>query len=181
MNTRLAVSLVTALALAAFACSSAPPDTGTGTGTGTKTKTPSGSSTSQSPTDPSSPTNPTTPTTPTTPLTDTAACGMKATSKECSDCCVQKTPTALDASDKIYGDCICAATTCATACVDSVCAMADNTNTPTAACKTCLDTNDQMCGDKAGAACDADATCKAASACLQTACDPIAAKENPTP
>lgn len=170
-GSRLAVSLATLLALAAFACSSSVPDT-IGNGE-SKTKTPSGpakGANDQNPAD--KPAGDPAPTTPAKPLDDAGECGKKADAQTCGDCCIAKAPDAWDAADKVYFDCICAATTCQTQCAESVCAAADNENEPTAACKTCLDANDQTCGDKANAACDANAACKAIDACLTSQCDP---------
>jgi hypothetical protein len=171
---RFVVGVSTLFALAAVACSGAPSDTGLGTGS--KDEAPP--TTAKKPGDKAttSDTSQTSPA-PSTPLADDAACGTKTTSQACSDCCIAKNPTAYDAAGAVGFACICAATTCQTACADSVCAAADNQNQPTAACKACLDTNGQTCDDKVTAACDANADCKAIEACLTTSCDPIAAKE----
>ncbi|MDB4934519.1 MAG: hypothetical protein JWP87_1491 [Labilithrix sp.] len=175
MNTRrvsrLAVVLSSIVALGAFACSSAPPDTGADKSSGeTKTAPKKAGNDTTADTGTSTPE-------PSTPLSDTAACGQKATAKECGDCCLAKTPTAFDAADDEYFGCLCAATACATACAASVCATADNQNEPTAACNTCLDTNEETCGKKADAICAANADCKAADACMATSCEPLAKKE----
>lgn len=171
ITSRFAVSLASVIALAAFACSSAQPDTGLSDSKPTGSKTPAPAK------DDDSKATDTSPSEPTQPLDDSKACGSKATAQECGECCLAKKPTAFDAADQIFFDCICAATACATACSDSVCATADNDNEPNAACKTCLDAQEPACDTKAGAACDADADCKAAEACLASSCDPIAEKE----
>lgn len=173
-TSRLAVGLSTFVALAAFACSGSSSDTGLG-----------GSSKNEAPPPPAKKADDKTATTdtdkttpaPEAPSADGSECGKKATSDACADCCIAKNPAAYDAAGKVGFDCICAATTCQTACAESVCAAADNQNEPTAACKTCLDANDQSCQDKTIAACDANADCKAIDACLTSACDPIAQKE----
>jgi hypothetical protein len=176
------LTLAFALGLVAVACSSAPPDSTLGGNDSQQptAKVPAGGKTptGSSPTAPTPPT-PNDPKTPTSPLSDTGKCGMKATSAECATCCKEKAPDALEPANMALRDCMCAASTCQTACADSVCAATKNGNQPNAACTACLDRNDQTCGDKAAAVCDADAACKAVDACLTTACDPIAMKENP--
>jgi hypothetical protein len=171
---RLAVGLSSLLALAAFACSGAPSDTGLGTGSKDEAPPTTAKKTGNGAT--ASDTSKTSPA-PSTPLADDAACGTKTTSQACGECCIAKNPAAFDAANEVAFTCICAATTCLTACADSVCAATDNQNTPTAACTACLDTNGKTCDDKATAACDASTDCKAIEACLTTSCDPIAAKE----
>lgn len=171
-ESRFAVAFSTLVALAAFACSSAP-----------ESSIPSSSKDSSPPSsakkndDTKSDTSKTTPE-PETPLSDTSECGKKTTAQACGDCCIAKNPAAWDAADEVAYTCICAATACQTACAASICATADNQNEPTAECKTCLDTNGQSCDDKATASCDANADCKAIEACLTTSCDPIADKED---
>lgn len=174
-SSRAAVSLATLVALAAFACSSATPDSGLpdskGPSTPSKTKAPAEGDDDDTTTD-------TSPATPSEPEKDTNTCGTKATSMECGDCCIAKKPAAWEAADDVFFDCLCAPSACATACAESVCATAENQNEPTAACNTCLDAQEPACDDKATAACDADADCKAIEACLTTSCDPIADKED---
>jgi hypothetical protein len=172
LDSRFAVCLSTFVALAAFACSSAPPETGSEKPSSEKAPS-NKKADDKNATSDTSKNDPE----PSKPLSDTSACGQKATAQECGDCCLAKTPTALDASDKIFGDCMCAAATCETVCSASACAAADNQNQPTAACETCLKTNGQACEDKAKAACDADAECKAADACLATSCAALEQKE----
>jgi hypothetical protein len=190
MNTRsgsrLGVVLSSIVALAAFACSSPPPSSDLGTGTGsqkkTGSKTPSGSTDGTDDTGNGDKTaaDMTTPP-PAQQGGDTglaATCAKKTTSQDCGTCCLDKTPNALDAADKVFGDCMCAPAACATQCAASVCSMTQNQNQPTAECSTCLQTNEMACGAKADATCNADPTCKAAEACYETACAPIEAKEN---
>jgi hypothetical protein len=177
---RFTVGLSTFLALAAFACSSSAPDP---IGSGSKNDDPPSSAKKTDDKSAKTDTDTTTPA-PSTPLSDTSECGKKATAEACGDCCIAKNQAAFDAAGEVGYACICAATTCQTACAESICAAADNQNEPTAACKTCLDANDQTCNDKATAACDANADCKAIDSCLMTSCEPLAQKEgagNPTP
>jgi hypothetical protein len=172
---RLVVGLSSLLALAAFACSGSSPEGGLG-GSSKESNPPSKQAADKNPT--TTDTDKATPA-PSTPPADTSACGTKTTAAACGDCCIAKNPTAWEAADKVGFDCICAATACQTACAESVCAAADNQNEPTAACKTCLDDKGPACDDKATAACDANADCKAIDACLVASCDPIAQKEAP--
>jgi len=174
LESRFAVGLSTFIALAAFACSGASTDTGLGTGS--KNEAPTGTAKKADDTAPTTDTSKTSPT-PQAPAADSAECAKKATAQDCGDCCIAKNPAAWDAAGEVGYACICAATTCQTACAASICAAADNQNEPTAACKTCLDANDQACQDKSIAACDANADCKAIDACMMTACEPIAQKE----
>ena len=171
---RFAVGLSTLLALAAFACSSSAPDTGLGSGS--KDDTPPSSAKKADDKTTTSDTDKTTPA-PSTPLSDDKACGAKATSEACGECCVAKAPAAYEAAEQVFFDCICAATACQTACGESLCATAENQNAPTAACEACLETSGQACDDKATAACDANADCKSVSACYTASCAPLAEKE----
>lgn len=174
IGSRLAVSLASLVALAAFACSGAPPASDIGQGdTKAKDKAPSSAGKTPSGSTPA-PTTPGGDTTkpPVTPLEDDNACGKKPDAMTCEDCCFAKAPTAFDAADKAYFDCLCAPTTCATDCAASVCADKENENEPTAACKACLDKNEDSCDAKAGAVCEGSAACKAVDACLATQCDP---------
>lgn len=173
-TSRAVLVLSSFLALAAFACSSATPDTGTGAGDKSDTPTSGKKTGDKAPTTDTSPTTPA----PSTPLADSAACGSKPTSEACGDCCIAKNPTAYDAAGEVGYTCMCAAAACQTACAESICAATDNQNTPTAACKTCIDANAKTCDDKAAAACAANADCKVVQDCFTTSCDPIAAKEN---
>jgi hypothetical protein len=171
-HSRLAVCLSSFVALAAFACSSAPVETGGADKPSTKAPAGSKNTDKETSTDTDK-----TDTEPSKPLSDTAACGQKATAQACGACCLEKTPEALDASDKVYGDCVCAPTACGTECAASYCSEKENQNEPTAACNTCLDAKEPACGDKADAVCNADPACKAADACLVTSCKPLADKE----
>jgi hypothetical protein len=175
ITSRLAVSLSTVLALAAFACSAAP-TTDTGTGTPTKNATKTGDKTGNDTSTGATPGGNTDPA-PSTPLQDTNACGQKTTSQACGDCCLASAPTALDAADQVWAECACAATACQTECSASICSTTDNQNQPTAACESCLQAKGPACEEKAAATCDADPKCKTAEACLVTNCDPIAQKE----
>lgn len=177
LTSRLAVGLSTFVALAAFACSGASPDSGLGTGSKSEAPPTTAKKTDDNKTTTTTPDPDKATPAPSTPLADTSECGKKTTAEACGDCCIAKNPTAWDAAGEVGFSCICAAATCQTACAASICATADNQNEPTAACKTCLDTNGQTCDDKAIAACDANADCKAIDACLTTSCDPIAKKE----
>jgi hypothetical protein len=176
ITSRLAVSVSTVLALAAFACSSAP-STDIGTGTPTKNATKTGDKPGTGNSTGTTPGGNTTDPAPSTPLQDTKACGQKTTSKACGDCCLASAPTALDAADQVWGECICAATACQTECSASICSTTDTQAAPTAACDSCLMAKGQACEDKAATTCDADPKCKAAHACIVTNCDPIAQKE----
>jgi hypothetical protein len=167
------LSVATVLVMAAFGCSSAQPDSGL-----PDAKEPTSPSKSTAPAKNDDTTSETSPTTPSAPASEANACGAKATSQECGDCCIARKPSAWEAADNVYFGCLCAAATCATACADSVCAAAENEKQPSAACGACLDAQGPACDTKAVAACDADADCKAIDACLTTACDPIADKES---
>lgn len=173
-STRFVATLASVVALSGFvfACSSAPAPTLSEDNEPTtpkKTTTPAK--------DDDDTTTDTSPTTPSTPTNETSTCGQKATAQECGDCCLASKPTAFDAADKVFFDCLCAPAACQTACSASVCATAENQNEPTEACGTCLDAQEQSCEAKAAATCDADADCKAAEACFASKCDPIAEKE----
>jgi hypothetical protein len=189
MNSRLGVTLATLVALATFACSGASaPSQDTGSGTGSQKKA-STSKTGGTASDTGGSGDNKTAQDMTTPPpktgTDTsglaATCAKKTTSQDCGQCCLGTTPNALDASDKVFGDCMCAPTACATQCAASVCSTMQNMNQPTAECSTCLQNNEMACGAKADATCNADAACKAAESCYETACAPIEAKENMKP
>ena len=172
---RFALCLSSLVALAAVACSGAPDSIPTSSSkkastAGDSTKTPTGSA--KAPTaNNSTSTGATTPA-PSTPLSDDAACGKKADSTACGDCCVAKSPMALDAADQAEGDCMCAAAACQTACSASVCSATANTTQPTEACFTCLDSHRTECVAKFDAACTS-ADCKAVVSCLKTQCDPL--------
>lgn len=169
-----AVTLATFAAIAAAACSSAAPDSGLPTSEDkpapSKAAAPaSGDDRTQADSSP---------TLPSAPTGGADACGTKATSQECGDCCIAKKPGAWDAAEEVYFGCICADTTCKTACAESLCAATANETAPNAACETCLTAQEPACEQKAVAACDANADCKEVDACLVTSCGPIEQKED---
>jgi len=175
-RSRIVVSLV---AVALFACSSAPPDTtldgelnsgnsakssktpsktsGTGTNTGTAQQT-----NPTDPADPAAPANPAAPATPTTPApAGNGQCAGQQTADACFQCCDTASPGGFDVDSQAFGQCVCETPgTCAAACATSFCAGGP----PTAACEQCLNGATQ-CEAQAEAACNANAACAAAFAC----------------
>jgi hypothetical protein len=157
--------IATVIALAAFACSSAP-ETGS-LGRDTKNTDPKPSSAPETDEKPVTGTQTPTPAGTSTPAA-TGECGKKADGNACFECCVEKDPAAFEAADKVWFDCACAADACQTACAASICGTTDAE--PNAACDTCLQQKGPACGAKADAACDANPACKAINTCADTQC-----------
>lgn len=171
-------------AACAFACSSAPPD-GTLAGeingndpassgsTVPKKTTSTGGSTSNTGSTGSTGNTGGTPTPTPTPTADagvtpvgTGQCASSADFDTCLDCCDPQ--NALEVDNAAFGQCVCQSPgVCAAQCATSFCAGLD----PTAACEQCLDAATQ-CDQTADAACNANAGCAAALACVTSSgCD----------
>lgn len=165
------ILVLSGLALVLFACSSESPTSSVkGPSTAAQNqndddddKTPAkpGSTSSNTPSSSSDPTDP-------APAAG-GQCASQAKAEACFDCC-DPSKTAFEASDKAYGDCICAAAKCGTQCAQTACNAASPKEPAQGdACDTCLMQNSDACGQSAASICDADANCKKASECVEAA------------
>lgn len=169
---RITALALSGLVLVLFACSSEAP-TGTVKGGNTtagdgddsndpkggNAGAPSSSSSSSSSSGGAQTTNPT------DPAPAGGSCGAKADQKSCFDCCEASAPGAFETLDKAFGDCVCAADKCGTACAASACAATPKEPAQGDACDTCIGQQLQACDTKAVDACNADPNCKKLLAC----------------
>jgi hypothetical protein len=169
-----ALATLSGLALVLFACSGEAPTASTkGNQTTSKAGDKDNDTDTKKPTSGTAPTGGTTQTTDPTnpaPTTDGAQCASQTKADACFDCC-DPSKTAFEASDKVFGDCICGTSgKCATQCAQTFC-NAQNPSEPAQgdACDTCLQQNYASCDQAAGDVCDKDANCKKASDCVQAA------------
>jgi hypothetical protein len=96
----------------------------------------------------------------TTPPT-AGSCSSSADWMSCVDCCGQQNPGGFEVDGQAWNDCICQ-TACASACGANYC----NGGDPSAACEQCMQ-NAPQCDQAAETACQANASCAAAIACVQ--------------
>lgn len=166
LSSRIAVTLASCLAIAAFACSSAPAptpgqgDRDTDTSPTTPEKPKGGS------TNPGTPDKDETPTTPggeTTPSGDGAACLNKADADGCFSCCDALDPKAFDAANAAADACLCGNTgACKTQCANTACKGSE----PDQACDTCIQSAPAAkCEDTFFETCEKDASCAKILAC----------------
>lgn len=174
--------VVTFLALALVACSSAPPDSplqGEVSPTTPKKKNSSkttnnddsegqnlesGSAPGANPSDPAAPANPANPAAPATPTPGTGQCAGQQTFDTCAQCCDQAFPGGFDVDSQAFGQCACESPgVCAQACAGSFCAGGQ----ATPACEQCLSTAAQ-CQQIAETTCNANASCAGAFTCFDS-------------
>lgn len=94
----------------------------------------------------------------------TNACAASTTKDECSQCCDEQNPTAVDAWAALWDACVCAPAACATQCATSYCA-AGGGDAPTAECSDCIAQSTNTCTAQAYAKCPGDAACAPLTAC----------------
>lgn len=94
------------------------------------------------------------------PAPTAGSCGSAAKMDACFECCGNANPAAVQKLDTGWMACACAADKCGTQCAQSVCAATPKDPAQGDACETCLQAQNQACGQAAVTACEADATCK---------------------
>jgi hypothetical protein len=90
----------------------------------------------------------------------------------CYECCGKANPAAVEKLEAGWMACACAADKCGTQCAASVCAATPQDPAQGDACDTCLQAQDQTCGEATFTACEADANCKKLFDCEEASkCD----------
>ncbi len=168
LTSRISVVVATTLAIAAFACSSAPAPSGD---LNPKRETSSSNPDKESTPDKNNPSKPggeeeeeNTPGEETPTGGDGAACLQKADAEGCFTCCDAIDPKAFDEAIAAADACLCGANgACNTQCANSICKGAEE---PDAACGQCLDSQAAAkCEDTFFQTCESKASCKTVLAC----------------
>lgn len=167
-----ALATISGLALVLFACSSEAPSGSTkGGSTPSANQNDDDDDGSSQPTKPGSTTNTgnTTNTDSTDPAPSGGSCGSSANIEACFQCCGQAHPAAVEKLEETWMTCACAADKCGTQCAQTVCAATPKDPAQGDACDTCLQAQDEACGQAAFTACESDAACKKLFECEEAA------------
>lgn len=106
----------------------------------------------------------------TEPVASGGSCAAQPKLDACYECCEAASPSGVELLAKTFGECICAADKCGTACAQSACVEKDPQQGD--ACDTCIQQQFQACDTAAIAKCEADASCKKLFECEAAAkCD----------